>query len=141
VWQFVTSAGYKHNTMLLVEKVGDFVQVTDTGLGSTSLDLTNVSEGDWVRVFAPVVPTAAHQLPQANLGVFRVVRIAKSPKGLWSFWIKNSSAVEDIPGECDTEFVQYDSAMPGDTLQDSTDLWGSANKGSWVISTVGSALS
>lgn len=128
---------------LEVERFGRFVGYTWTG--STSITgISNVVEGDWVRITAPRIPTGgAHQIMNSNTGIFRVVRVTASTDGRAAFtvWVVNDTAIDDEPGQCDVVFLDYNSVLPGDTLKISTLLWGKNNTGNWTIASVGSALS
>lgn len=138
-----TIRGQTAGNFLVAERVGGFMAYTFTG--STALSgLSSVVEGDWVRITSPNFPTGgAHQILKANTGIFRVVRVVPSTDGAATFtvWVVNDSGFDDEPGQCDIAFIAYASVLPGDTLQLSTSLWGSDNRGTWTIASVGSALS
>jgi uncharacterized phage protein gp47/JayE len=138
LWDFVTPPST--NIVVHIEKQSKFVCVTDTFLGSGILDVSGVKEGDFVRIIPPASPTVGvPEIVSVNTGIFRVVRVqyptAESPRG--SFWIENSNVFEDVPCECDIQFLTSNSCLPGDVLQIGTNLWGNDNKGSWVIKNVG----
>lgn len=125
------------NCLALIEKQGDFVCITDTKLGS-SFDVSGVVESCWVRITSPASVVYNKEISQPNTGIYRVIRVvSESITGGGSFWIENSSVVEQGLAECDIYFYTPDSMMPGDTLKISTTLWGVGNRGEWTIETVG----
>lgn len=144
VWDFVASPST--NVMLLAESQSGYMAYTDSALGSP-LVATNASEGDWVRITTPATPTGGyHQISQVNTGIFRIIRVVTSREGYVTFWVENKDAsgtnvgLDDLPGECDVQFIKYGSVMPGDTIKISTDFWGLGNVGDWTVVDVGAGF-
>ena len=123
-----------NNLCVSVEQHGGFVCYAADGLNDGTYSLTNVSEGDWVRITQASAGVAGVALNGNNVGIFRVIRTDET--GL-AFWIENSNAVEQSIADADFDFYTPDSVMPGDTLKISTNLWGDGNEGTWTITSVG----
>lgn len=117
--------GSQPNKVLQIEKQGQFVcYAGDIG--------TIPPEGAFVSITAPAVPTGGQaQISPANQGVFKIVRAANG-----NFWIENPNFVDER-AEMDLLFLTADSILPGDTILINTDKWGSTNKGSYTVLTVG----
>lgn len=125
-----------------IEKQGRYVAFSYNVLadGAGDVDMSTVEEGDWVRIIAPVTPTADRkQISEVNTGIFRVIRVEEgygTSINNRTFWIENANAIEET-SESDVAFFTFDSLMPGDKISVSTDLWGTENKGVWTVETVG----
>jgi hypothetical protein len=120
---------------LQVEAQGEFVAYAWNGIG-TMPSLTNVQEGDYVYVnttAVPPTPSGFSNLPGADGGLFRVVRVDTLAS---VFWVQNPSAVA-TNGWAYMTFLQNDSLLPGDTITISTPVWGADNMGTWVVASVG----
>jgi uncharacterized phage protein gp47/JayE len=129
-WDWANAGGGAiDNRAWQIEKHGDFVAFT--WVDGSAPTISGIEEGDWVIIEAATTPPGGtSEVNVLNRGQFRVVRVKS---GEYTFWIENSSAVEEI-GACKLRFLTYDSVMPGDKLIINTSLWGSDNLGSWVVS-------
>lgn len=118
------------------QKVGDFVLISDTGLGSNTIvgNLGTVSEGDYVQVKTATAPVSGTPVNDLNKGLFRVVRV-DSAEGL--VWIENPNAVDQPEADLDLRFFTADSIVPGNYIRIDTSLFGTANQGVWLITDVG----
>jgi hypothetical protein len=124
-----------------IEKQGRYICYSFDGQypGAGLPDLTGVKEGDWVRIISAATPSAnAVAVSSLNTGVYRVVRVETGSTNVKAraFWVENPNGVEER-SESDVAFYGFDSVMPGDSLSISTDLWGSGNKGTWTVESVG----
>ncbi len=141
LWAYSNSGPVSSKTWQ-VEKQGNFICYSFNGNypGASLPSLTGVKEGDWVWIKNAASPTAnAVAVGSVNQGIFRVIRVEDgtvSNASVRAFWIENENAVEQTV-EMDVAFFTFDSVMPGDTLSVSTDLWNTANKGNWVVESVG----
>lgn len=129
------------NAVLKFEKIGGFVCISDTGLG-TAITLGSVIEGDYISLVTSATPTGGRtQIAAGNAGLFRVVRVVQpgfdATSG--SVWIENSNFTTQNNAETDIVFLAPNSVLPGDVIQISTPLWGSTNLGRWTVLTVGGA--
>lgn len=138
LWDFVVAPST--NVIVHIERQSNFVNITDTLLGSNILNVSGVKEGDYVRIIPPATPTpGVHTITNVNTGIYKVVRVVAPGPDVpsASFWIENPNVYEDIPSGCDIQFITFNSCMPGDVLQMGTNLWGAGNKGQWTITNVG----
>jgi hypothetical protein len=115
-----------------IEKQGGYVALTHlSAYTGAAPDFTGIVEGDWVIIAAAGTPqVTANAL---NLSTFRIVRVNNTTK---TFWIENSDAVEQI-ASLKLSFIDYNSIMPGDTLNIGTTLWGTNNVGEWTVESLG----
>ena len=113
------------STMVKIEKHGDFYAFIRISGPSFNLNTSGVTEGDWVRI-------NGGNINSANQGIFRVVRTF----GEDAFWVESSILVEEIKtlGDASSlKFYSYDSAMPGDVLVVSTDIFGTNLVGRYEV--------
>ena len=127
-WDFagVTTAPIKGLTWL-VEKQGNFTAYTYFSGGAPTL--TGVKEGDWVHISTAITLGTMSTL---NQGLFRIVRIDTTNN---IFWVENQNSFEQL-ASADVAFLTYDSTMPGDLLIIGTNLWGAANVGTWMVTSI-----
>lgn len=120
--------------------------LTRQNLGQTlrTVDWSNINEGDMVRITSSSLPSLSwddKQVPIQNVGLFRVVRVEDSSdftNRAGTIWIENTDAVEGT-FEARVSAYSYDSILPGDELIVNSDIWGSQNKGTWIVEKVGVA--
>lgn len=140
IWTATATGG--SSVALLIEKQGNFMALSATGLAS-ALSLAGAAEGDFVRIKTPASQTLSNsrQVFPVNTGMFRVVRIVTP--GLdgngGTVWIENPTGVEQGVAEADVTFYTADSLMVGDVLSISAPLWGTGNAGLWTVTSVGDA--
>jgi uncharacterized phage protein gp47/JayE len=104
------------------------------------VDLSAVTEGSWVRIFPPSFSIDGFtSLSTLNQGNFRVVKV-QADSYTQAFWVVNPNATAE-QGTADLYFLAFDSMMPGDVLAITNPVWGTANVGSWIVTTVGKNIS
>lgn len=139
LWVVLASSD-KSNVSLQVEVEGRFVRYQDAGLGTT-MDLTNVGEGDWAVITAPASPSGGGvpEVAAANLGVYRVVRASTNDNtdGTHCFWVEVAAHEAALPAEADVRFISDGSILPGDIFTFGDDTWGEENVGEWVVAGLG----
>jgi hypothetical protein len=129
----------KTDEHLMFERQGRYVAITvpDT---TSSVDLTTVGPGDYVRITTAFAPTSFLQTSAQNQGIYRIVRVDLSDlphtysKG--TVWIENEAGVDET-SECNVAVYSGNSMMPGDVLIVNNPIWGAANQGKWVVESVG----
>lgn len=137
--------GPSPSVVFQVEQQGRFVALVDTGLGD-SIDVTNVAEGQWLRVTAPATPTyvggAVETVAAGNIGIYRVVRVANHVGRPPTIWIENNAVMPQALAEADVAFYTDDSVMPGDILSISNTAWDGStpNKGRYEVVDVGNSF-
>lgn len=115
------------NNLVQVEKQGNFVAI----VGAIDVALSTATEGSWVRITGGTSPSA-NDLNAVNQGIYRVVRIAGN-----TVWIENPNAIEESGKIGSFYYYTSTSLMPGDVVSISSDVWGSGNRGQWVVTSVG----
>ncbi len=129
-------ASSKTNLAVSIQKVDDFVLISDSGLGANTIvgALGGVSENDYVQIKTVTASQSGTDVNELNMGLFKVVRV-DSTNGL--VWIENSTAVDQNLCDVDLRFFDESSIMPGDTFRIDTPFYGVSNIGSWLITEVG----
>ncbi len=130
---------YQANLGLVFEQVGDFVRIQDTGLGTNNLDLSSVSEGDWVLLSKPTSPTSVPQMPSSNSGYMRVVRAFEGDPGTQCLWVEYSTQVDTQAVEADLRIFEDGSILPGDRITFGASTWGPGNQTTWTVARLGDA--
>lgn len=135
-----TQRFYNPSVRMHVERQGRYMVFSDPAGCNTdgNVTLTGLQEGDYVSLTVASTPTSFTQASSANLGVFRVVRVAAAEgTGVGgAFWIENPLGIEETV-ELDIRGISYDSVIPGDQIVVSHDLWGVGNRGTWTVEAVG----
>lgn len=135
-----------YGAQVAFERQGRFICVYDLDVSLAPLDLSQVVEGDWVRISTGGTQAAPGNIANVNTGIFKVVRVSNLSSVVTPyatadrrdcFWIENQNALEQSSTQCDITFFTPDSMMPGDVLSVSTDTWGSANRGKRTVTSVG----
>lgn len=125
-----------------VEKVGDYIALHfPSELNTTPLVASTFQPGDIVYLCpAATVPATDPNLPviaSANQGAFPILRSCDNKWGL-TVWIENPNAVEQLAlGQ--VKVLSADSPRAGDLWAVSTNRFGSGNRRTWTITSVGSA--
>lgn len=118
----------------MFERQGEYMAVTDTGLGG-ALSLSSTPLGSWVRIVSTHSSTGVPNVSTFNQGIFQLM--AKQVNGETVMYFKGAAMVEQQICRCSIFTYTYDSIMPGDLLSINTPFWGIANTGSRKVVSVG----
>lgn len=142
-WLFSSAPAYTNQTRFYgaqveIQRQGNFVCIIDTASPSASLNLTSITEGQYVWLTTNSQSGPNYSVNPLNLGLFKVVR-KFSPSIIGTairdrFWIENANAVEQ-DAILDVVFMDASSTAVGDTLAVSTPIW--PNNGNWSVTSVG----
>ncbi len=126
------------NARLQIEKVGNFVALHFPRAANDNSPLlpANVEEYDYIYVTEPTFEDSDLETPSTtNRGTFRIVRFTQTEFG-YTIWVENANAVDEVVA-ARVKILTADSTVPGDVWTVSTNRFGSGNKGTWTITTVG----
>lgn len=130
-------AGTKVTTTGSIERVGDFTLIRLTNKVNNAWS-TGTYPGDYIYINRPTYGVSTFDsllddVSIVNQGVFRIVNISHNNSVIW---VENTNSVTE---KCvmDITFVTANSIVPGDILTIVSDNLGIANKGSWVVESVG----
>ena len=133
---FITSFAQHKTTTASFEKAGKFAVIKLSSPYFLNPDLRK--PGQYIYIDTPAYAsgtfTSCAPVHNANKGIFKIVNVTNNGSVIW---VENPIVVEE-KSVCDFNILDSSSLLPGDAIVVTDDRFGAGNKGSWVITSVGS---
>jgi hypothetical protein len=120
---YLSDLGSGSPVFFTVEKVGKYVTIN---LLKSFCDISLFhAPTDWIWLQDSIIS-----------GIFKILRVSQT-ESAYTYWIDYPEAIESTAGHSLVHTISGYSPIPGDTLSINSNVFGEANRGSWIVTNVG----